>query len=113
MSETDADLCILGSGIAGMLQEERAVARGRRVLMIERGTALSAEERLANHSHRDPLPFNRSPLRLPHEKPPVGPRIRWDRDYPYWPVYNLGGSTNSFFGNMPRWHPSHFDQPHK
>ena len=111
VSETNADLCILGSGIAGMLLAERAVARGRRVLMIERGTALSAAERVTKGSHRDPLPFNRSPLRLPHEAPPRGPRTRWDRDYPYWPVYNLGGSTNSFFGNMPRWHPSHFDQP--
>jgi glucose dehydrogenase len=111
VSDTTADLCILGSGIAGMLLAERAVSRGRRVLMIERGTAMSAEDRLRQRSHDDPLPFNRSPLRLPHEPPPAGPRTRWDRDYPYWPVYNLGGSTNSFFGNMPRWHPSHFDRP--
>jgi choline dehydrogenase-like flavoprotein len=111
VSESSADLCILGSGIAGMLLAERAMARGRRVLMIERGTTLSAEQRIAQRSHDDPLPFNKSPLRLPHEAPPLGPRIRWDRDYPYWPVYNLGGSTNSFFGNMPRWHPSHFEQP--
>ena len=111
MSETQTDLCILGSGIAGMLLAERAIARGRRVLMIERGTALTAEQRLAQRSHADPLPFNRSPLRLPHEAPPAGPRTRWDRDYPYWPVYNLGGTTSMFFGNMPRWHPSHFDQP--
>ena len=111
VSETDADLCILGSGIAGMLLAERAIAQGRRVLMIERGTAMPSEERLRQRSHDDPLPFNRSPLRLPHEAPPAGPRTRWDRDYPFWPVYNLGGCTNSFFGNMPRWHPAHFDQP--
>jgi glucose dehydrogenase len=111
VSEAAADLCILGSGIAGMLLAERAVSTGRRVLMIERGTALSFEERLRQRSHTDPLPFNRSPLRLPHEAPPLGPRVRWDRDYPFWPVYNLGGCTNSFFGNMPRWHPGHFDQP--
>ena len=50
-------------------------------------------------------------MRVPHEAPPLGPRIRWDRDYPYWPVYSLGGCTNHFFGNMPRFHPAHFDQP--
>ena len=109
--ESDADLCILGSGIAGMLLAERALAHGRRVLMIERGTAMTQEQRLRQRSHDDPLPFNRSPHRIPHEPPPAGPRIRWDRDYPFWPVYNLGGCTNHFFGNMPRFHPSHFDAP--
>jgi choline dehydrogenase-like flavoprotein len=107
---SSADLCIVGSGIAGMLLAERAVAQGRSVLMLERGTALSHSERLRQGSHDDPLPFNKSPIRIPHEAPPSGPRTRWDRDYPYWPVNNLGGSTNSFFGNMPRWHPTHFDQ---
>ena len=109
--ESDADLCVLGGGIAGMLVAERALSLGRRVLLVERGTPLTAQQRLRQRSHDDPLPFNRSPHRLPHEAPPVGPRIRWDRDYPYWPVYNLGGCTNHFFGNMPRFHPSHFDAP--
>ena len=109
--ESNADLCVLGGGIAGMLVAERALSLGRRVLLVERGTPLTAQQRLARRSHDDPLPFNRSPHRLPHESPPVGPRIRWDRDYPYWPVYNLGGCTNHFFGNMPRFHPSHFDAP--
>ena len=109
-SNASADLCIVGSGIAGMMLAERAIAAGRRVLMIERGTAMSHGDRLRQGSHDDPLPFNRSPVRVPHEPPPRGPRTRWDRDYPYWPVNNLGGCTNSFFGNMPRWHPTHFDQ---
>lgn len=110
-SESDADLCVIGSGIAGMLVAERALRRGRRVVMIERGTTLTAAERLRQRSHDDPLPFNRSPHRVAHEPPPTGPRIRWDRDYPYAPVYNLGGCTNHFFGNMPRFHPAHFDAP--
>ncbi len=110
-SGSEADLCILGGGIAGMLLAERALARGRRVLLIERGTVMSAAQRLKQRSHDDPLPFNRSPHRVAHEPPPTGPRIRWDRDYPYWPVYNLGGCTNHFFGNMPRFHPRHFDAP--
>jgi choline dehydrogenase-like flavoprotein len=110
-SESDADLCVLGGGIAGMLVAERALARGRRVLIVERGSPLTVQQRLAQRSHDDPLAFNRSPHRVAHEPPPVGPRIRWDRDYPYWPVYSLGGCTNHFFGNMPRFHPSHFDQP--
>jgi choline dehydrogenase-like flavoprotein len=109
-SEKSADLCILGSGIAGMMLAERALAAGRRVLMVERGTAMSHADRLEQGSHDDPLAFNKSPIRLPHEAPPRGPRTRWDRDYPYWSVNNLGGCTNSFFGNMPRWHPAHFDQ---
>ena len=41
-SERAADLCILGGGIAGMLLAERALARGRRVLLIERGMPLTA-----------------------------------------------------------------------
>ena len=110
-SERSADLCILGGGIAGMLLAERALARGRRVLLIERGMPLTAQQRLQQHSHDDPLPFNRTPLRLPHEPPPRGPVIRWGKDYVFWPVYNLGGCTNHFFGNVPRFHPSHFDQP--
>jgi hypothetical protein len=36
---------------------------------------------------------------------------RWGRDYVFSPVYNLGGCTNHFFGNVPRFHPSHFDLP--
>ena len=110
-SERSADLCILGGGIAGMLLAERALARGRRVLLVERGMPLTAQQRLQQHSHDDPLPFNRAPLRLPHEPPPRGPTIRWGKDYVFWPVYNLGGCTNHFFGNVPRFHPSHFDQP--
>jgi choline dehydrogenase-like flavoprotein len=111
VSERGADLCILGGGIAGMLLAERAVAHGRRVLLIERGTEMTAAERLKRHSHDDPLPFNRASFRLPHELPPSGPVTRWGRDYVFSPVYNLGGCTNHFFGNVPRFHPSHFDRP--
>jgi len=108
VSERQADLCILGGGIAGMLMAERALAGGRKVLLIERGTPLTFEGRLKQKSHEDPLPFNRSPHRFPHEPPPSGPRTRWDAQYVFWPVYNLGGCTNIFFGNVPRIHPSHF-----
>jgi glucose dehydrogenase len=106
-SELDADLCVVGSGIAGMLLAEKALARGRRVLMIERGTPLTFEDRRRLDSHDDPLAFNKSPHVSRHEPQPVGPRTR-GRDYIFQPVYNLGGSTNHFFGNMPRIHPSHF-----
>ena len=107
-SEPAADLCILGSGIAGMLVAERALAGGRRVLMIERGTPLTFADRLRQNSHDDPLPFNRSPHFSPHEPQPVGPRGH-GRQYAFFPVYNLGGSTNHFYGNMPRMHPRHFE----
>jgi choline dehydrogenase-like flavoprotein len=107
-SELGADLCILGSGIAGMLLAERALAGGRRVLMIERGTPMTFDDRRRQNSHDDPLPFNRSPHFSPHEPQPVGPRSRGQR-YAFHPVYNLGGSTNHFYGNMPRMHPAHFE----
>ena len=110
-SETSADLCILGSGIAGMMLAERALAGGRHVLMLERGTEMPAAERLKQRSHNDPLPFNKAPHRLPHQLPPRGPVTCWGRDYVFSPVYNLGGCTNHFFGNVPRFHPSHFDLP--
>lgn len=110
-SEISADVCVLGGGIAGMLLAERLLDRGRRVLIVERGTAMTTVERLKQGSHADPLPFNRSPIRLPQEDPPPrGPRTRYDRTYPFWPVYNLGGCSNNYFGNLPRFHPSHFDQ---
>jgi choline dehydrogenase-like flavoprotein len=109
-SERQADLCILGGGIAGMLLAERALEHGRKVLLIERGTAMTFEQRRAQRSHDDPLPFNRSPHKFPHEAPPSGPRTRWDDEYNFWPVYNLGGCTNIFFGNVPRMHPSHFER---
>jgi choline dehydrogenase-like flavoprotein len=108
-SELDGDLCVVGSGIAGMLLAERALARGRRVLMIERGTTLSFEDRRRLNSHDDPLVFNKSPHFSKHEPQPVGPRTR-GREYVYHPVYNLGGSTNHFYGNMPRIHPAHFER---
>ncbi|HXW03716.1 MAG TPA: GMC family oxidoreductase [Vicinamibacterales bacterium] len=108
LSERQADLCILGSGIAGLLLAERALAGGRRVLLVERGTPMSFADRVKQGSHDDPLPFNSSPHRFPHEPPPSGPRTRWDDRYVFWPVYNLGGCTNIFFGNVPRMHPSHF-----
>ncbi|HZB26690.1 MAG TPA: GMC family oxidoreductase [Vicinamibacterales bacterium] len=107
-SEASADLCILGSGIAGMLVAERALAGGRQVLLIERGTPLTFADRLRQNSHDDPLPFNRSPHFSPHEPQPVGPRGH-GRQYAFFPVYNLGGSTNHFYGNMPRMHPRHFE----
>jgi choline dehydrogenase-like flavoprotein len=112
VSDRSADICILGSGVAGLLLAERLIERapGQRVLVVERGTALTHEQRFAQGSHKDPLPFNRSPIRLPHAPPPRGPRTRWDRRYPFWPVYNLGGCTNHFFGNLPRMHPAHFEQ---
>ena len=111
VSEKAADLCILGSGIAGMLLAERAVARGR---------ARPDRDRARHGDDAQPA----SPPGLARRSAPVQPESRapaaraaaagaahaGDRDYPYWPVYNLGGCTNSFFGNMPRWHPSHFDQ---
>ena len=105
----EGDLCILGSGIAGMLLAERALGYGRQVLMIERGTRLMFEDRKQRNSHDDPLPFNRSPHFSPHEPQPIGPRTR-GREYVFHPVYNLGGSTNHFYGNMPRMHPTHFGQ---
>ena len=100
-SEYEADLCILGTGVAGMLLAERAVASGRRVTMIERGTMMTFEQRLQQKSHLDPLAFNTTPPMSPHDSP--------EREYEFAPVYNLGGSTNHFFGNMPRIHPAHFD----
>lgn len=106
----EGDLCILGGGISGMLLAERAMARGlARVLMIERGTRLTFEERRQQKSHDDPLPFNKRLHRSRHEPQPVGPRIR-GRDYVFQTVYNLGGATNHFFGNMPRFHPAHFER---
>ncbi len=100
-SDFEADLCILGSGVAGMLLAERALAGGRQVTMIERGTLMTFEQRLAQRSHLDPLPFNATPPMSPHESP--------EALYEFAPVYNLGGSTNHFFGNMPRFHPAHFE----
>ena len=108
--ELTGDLCILGSGMAGMLLAERALARGRRVLMIERGEALSHADRLRAGSHADRLRFNRSRTLSAHEPPPEGP-AEMSRHYRFEPVYNLGGSTNHFLGNMPRRHPAHFSQP--
>ena len=107
-SDAGADLCIIGSGIAGMLLAERALAGGRRVLMLERGTELTFDDRRRQQSHEDPLPFNRAVHFSPHEAQPVGPRTR-GRRYAFQPVYNLGGSTNHFYGNMPRMHPAHFE----
>lgn len=98
-NDIQADLCIVGSGIAAMLLAERAMSHGRRVVMLERGTRLTFEERRKQKSHADPLPFNKSSYRSPHEHP---------GGYSFRPVYNLGGSTNHFYGNMPRIHPAHF-----
>lgn len=100
-SELETDLCILGTGVAGMLLAERARAGGRRVTMVERGTPMTYEERRRQGSHKDPLAFNASPPMSPHDSP--------EKEYEFDPVYNLGGSTNHFYGNMPRIHPAHFD----
>jgi choline dehydrogenase-like flavoprotein len=98
-SELTADLCVIGSGIAGMLVAERALDGGRTVLMLERGTEMTHAERLKQRSHADPLPFNKRPHR--------NKQGTWE--YVFRPTYNLGGSTNAFYGNMPRIHPSHFE----
>ena len=77
--------------------------------MIERGTPLSFSDRRRLNSHDDPLAFNKSPHFSRHEPQPIGPRSR-GREYVFHPVYNLGGSTNHFYGNMPRIHPAHFQR---
>ena len=100
-SENGADLCVLGSGVAGMLVAERALERGRRVLMVERGTPMSFEDRRRQGSHEDPLPFNKTR----HASAMPG-----GEEYLARPVYNLGGSMNHFYGNMPRMHPRHFEE---
>ncbi len=98
---SDHDLCVVGSGIAGMLCAERAVAGGRRVLMLERGRPYTHADRRRRGGHQDSLPFNRAEYEMPRGSD--GSRYLFD------PVYNLGGSTNHFYGNMPRMHPAHFD----
>lgn len=100
-SEVGVDLCVLGSGVSGMLVAERALARGRNVLVIERGTPMSFSDRRRQGSHDDPLSFNRTK----HANPMAG-----GGEYVARPVYNLGGSTNHFYGNMPRIHPRHFQE---
>jgi choline dehydrogenase-like flavoprotein len=101
-SASDHDICVVGSGIAAMMFAERVMARGRRVLMLERGREYTFADRLRRGSHDDPLPFNRSDQRLRHGTRGIGP-------YLFNPVYNLGGSTNHFYGNTPRFHPAHFE----
>lgn len=108
-SSPKTDVCILGSGVAGMLLADKLLAKGLRVTLVERGEQLSFLDRLRQQSHKDRLPFNADSHRSPHPAAPSGPKERSDR-YLFHPVYNLGGSTNHFYGNMPRVHPAHFER---
>jgi choline dehydrogenase-like flavoprotein len=101
-SASDHDICVVGSGIAAMMFAERVMTAGRRVLLLERGNEYTFADRLRRGRHEDPLPFNRSDQRLRHGTRGIG-------SYLFNPVYNLGGSTNHFYGNTPRFHPSHFE----
>jgi choline dehydrogenase-like flavoprotein len=85
-----------------MLFAERAMAGGRRVVMIERGRPYTFADRLRRKGHQDSEPFNRTGIRVRHPRREVP-------SYEYDAVFNLGGSTNHFYGNTPRMHPSHFD----
>src|ERR1041384_6928548 len=98
MPRLKTKICVVGSGIAGCLCAKYLAQHTDDILIVERGAGVSHEWRLRNHSQEIHISTAR------HSHSVVGPFA--DKKIQY--VYALGGSTNHWIGNTPRFLPNDF-----
>lgn len=94
----DADLAIVGSGVAGLLCARETLARGRRVAIVERGAFKSHAESLEDGDVAADVPGAR----------PTHETASGTEPYPWDYVYGVGGSTLHWTGVAPRFHANDF-----
>jgi choline dehydrogenase-like flavoprotein len=90
--------CIIGSGIAGCLCAKFLAEGGQEVLIVERGAAVTHDQRLKTRKHEDAT--------LASEHLDIVSEGLKGHRFQY--VYALGGTTNHWAGQAPRMHPNDF-----
>ena len=98
MKHYKTQICIVGSGVAGCLCAKYLAKQGADVLIVERGSRITHQERLKSRRHEANTPASEH-----HEVVKAGLR---GHQFQY--VYALGGTTNHWAGQTPRLHPNDF-----
>lgn len=98
MTTVEADLAVVGAGVAGLLVARAALAAGRRVVVLERGGLVSHAEQLRTGSYRADVPGAEPNI----ETAPGSLRYPWDF------VYGVGGSLLHWPGATPRFNENDF-----
>ena len=99
MTDQEADVVIVGSGISGVLVARELLASGSSVLILERGERVSwAQQRRARRWEGDG-----STVEHNHDADPDG------LDWPWQYVYGLGGTLNRWGATSPRLLPEDFE----
>jgi choline dehydrogenase-like flavoprotein len=88
----EADLAIVGSGVAGMITARASLHAGRRVVMLERGGLVTHREQLETRRHSADTPGARPNLETAAGTDP----------YPWDLVFGVGGSSLHWTGSTPR-----------
>jgi choline dehydrogenase-like flavoprotein len=99
MTTLEADIAVVGSGVAGLLAVRRPLAAGRRVVMVERGALKTHAESLRDGDVSADVPGAR-----PNHETADGSRA-----YPWSYAYGVGGSSLHWTGNTPRFQPADFE----
>jgi choline dehydrogenase-like flavoprotein len=94
----EADLAIVGSGVAGLLAARAPLAAGQRVVVVERGGLKTHAEQLKDGSYS---------VDVPGAEPNVDTAPGSD-PYPWDFVFGVGGSTLHWPGSTPRFQENDF-----
>lgn len=98
MKTAEADLVVVGSGVSGLLASWRALQRGLRVIVLERGALKTHAEQLADGQWAAAVPG----AEANNETAPG------TRPYPWSYVYGVGGSMLHWSGAALRFHAADF-----
>ena len=98
MTTVEADLAVVGAGVAGLLASRAALAAGRRVVVLERGGLVPHAEQLETRTYRADVAGAEPNIETAAGSEP----------YPWDFVYGVGGSLLHWPGVTPRFHENDF-----
>jgi len=98
-ADVEADVVVVGSGVAGMLAARGVLQAGRSVAMLERGALVPWERQLETSQWEADVPGAQHNI----DNDPEG------EDWPWTYVYGVGGSSLRWAGVSPRLIPEDFE----
>ena len=99
MTRTGAETVVIGSGVSGMLVARELARAGHQVTVLERGSFVPWKEQIRRKRSEGDSPT----AAHNHECDPAGQHRHWQY------VYGVGGTSNSWAGNSPRFLPEDFE----